>query len=513
MTVHPRGVFDVLDAPVSKHPDAPALVTASARLSYGEFDAIADRAAGALYALGARPGQRVAVALPNDVDIVAAFHGAMRLGVIWVGINRLLAPPEKAYVVSDSESSLVLADDAACAELDGRIDPPATRLISPSLWRDALETSTGRPPNVPYPDPDAPAGIAYTSGTTGFPKGAIHCQAGLILPGAATVARRGWGPDLRKGDSLALNILNMMVLTTLLTAQAGGVSIIMDRGDVTSIVDWIHREQVTIWNGPPAQLHTMVTDPAVTPELLASLTEVWSGGGDTPDRLRDAFEAKFGVRVSRTYGLTEAPALVTVDDPTDDRPAGTSGRPLDHIEITIDNEEILLGATTVGPWAGAYRPFHGYWKQPEATEKALAGNKLHTGDLGSMEPGGHLRVVGRKSQVIIRGGANVYPAEVERVLSAAPGVGGCAVAGVPDERLGERVGAAIEPAGNDPASCDIGAIVAFCREQLAAYKVPERFVVVERLPRNQMGKVPPAEVRTLLQREGTAPPKESRAPR
>jgi acyl-CoA synthetase (AMP-forming)/AMP-acid ligase II len=257
----------------------------------------------------------------------------------------------------------------------------------------------------------------------------------------------------------------------------------------------------------------MVTDPAVTPELLASLTEVWSGGGDTPDRLRDAFEAKFGVRVSRTYGLTEAPALVTVDDPTEDRPPGTSGRPLDHVEITIDNEEIILGARTEGAWAGVYRPFLGYWKQPEATAKTVVGGRLYTGDLGHVEPGGHLRVVGRKSQVIIRGGANVYPAEVERVLSAAPGVGGCAVVGVPDERLGERVGAAIEPAAAGAGACDIQAVVAFCREQLAAYKVPERFVVVERLPRNQMGKVPPAEVRTLLQREGTRPPGDGPAPR
>jgi acyl-CoA synthetase (AMP-forming)/AMP-acid ligase II len=138
----------------------------------------------------------------------------------------------------------------------------------------------------------------------------------------------------------------------------------------------------------------------------------------------------------------------------------------------------------------------GYWERPDATAESLAGGVLRTGDLGSVEPGGHLRVLGRKSQLIIRGGANVYPAEVERVLSEAPGVEACAVVGVPDERLGERVGAVIEPvAGHIP---DPGEILAHCRVALAGYKVPERIAFVERIPRNQMGKVPRAAVAEIL---------------
>jgi acyl-CoA synthetase (AMP-forming)/AMP-acid ligase II len=143
-----------------------------------------------------------------------------------------------------------------------------------------------------------------------------------------------------------------------------------------------------------------------------------------------------------------------------------------------------------------YRPMLGYWNKPVESEAALENGLLHTGDLGSVCASGHLRVVGRKSQVIIRGGANVYPAEVERVLVEAPGVRACAVVGVPDDRLGERVGAAVETVPG--AVVDRDAIVAYCREQLAAYKVPERFVFLERLPRNQMGKVPSGEIRRLL---------------
>ena len=160
----------------------------------------------------------------------------------------------------------------------------------------------------------------------------------------------------------------------------------------------------------------------------------------------------------------------------------------------------MLSPRLEGEWGGRYRPFLGYWNHPEASRQALAGGRLHTGDLGVIEASGHLRVVGRKSQVIIRGGANVYPAEVERVLATAPGVHACAVAGLPDERLGERVGAAIEPTPG--VTVDEAAVVAYCRKSLAAYKVPERFVVVNSLPRNQMGKVPTTAVVELFERQG-----------
>jgi acyl-CoA synthetase (AMP-forming)/AMP-acid ligase II len=494
----PAGVFDVLDAALARDPDAPALVTRSASLTYVQFDNLAARAAGALFALGIRPGDRVAAALPNDVDIILAFHGAMRLGAIWVGINRALAPPEKVYLLENSGAGTLLGDESVVEELAGRA-APGVHLAAPGDWQAALAASDGRP-QLPQPDPDAPAAIAYTSGTTGFPKGAVHCQAALVQPGAATVARRGWGPTLRKGDSLALTILNMHTLTTLLTAQAGGTAIIIDQGDVATIVAWIRRERITVWNGPPAQLHTMVRDSTITPADLASLNEVWVGGGDCPDRLREAFESRFGVRVSRSYGLTEAPALVSIEDLTGARSPGTSGRPLDHINVQSVEGELVLSPTSHGPWANRYRPLLGYWNQPEATAAVLNDRVLRTGDLGKVEPDGQLRLVGRKSQVIIRGGANVYPAEVERVLVEAPGVGACAVIGVPDERLGERVAAAVEPRPGE--NVDKAAVMAFCRQALAGYKVPERLVVVERLPRNQMGKVPRTELLRLLAGSG-----------
>ena len=499
----PSGVFDVLRGPLASSPDAPALVTRSARLTYRGLDEQADRAAGAFAALGVKPGDRVGASLPNDAPIIVAFHGAMRLGAVWVGINQVLAPPEKSYMLSDSAATVLLADDAVADALEGAgVDHPA-RVVRPTEWEAACEAAAGRPTGDPGdPDPYAPAAIAYTSGTTGFPKGAVHCQAGLLLPGAATVQRRDWGPLLRKGDSLPLTILNMLTLTTLLTAQAGATAVIIDRADVTSIVEWIRTERISVWNGPPAQLWTMVRDKTIDREALATLNEVWVGGADCPDRLRHEFEDRFGVRVCRTYGLTEAPALVTLDDWDGAAPDGTSGRPLDHVAVDTSTGEIVLGPNPSGPFAGLYRPALGYWGQPGAAAGVLDGRTLHTGDLGVLEDSGHLRVLGRKSTVINRGGANVYPAEVERVLIDAPGVAACAVVGVPDERLGERVGAAIE--GREGQAVDLEAVTTYCRANLAPYKVPERWAVVERLPRNQMGKVPAPAVRDLIQAGGSA---------
>ena len=199
-----------------------------------------------------------------------------------------------------------------------------------------------------------------------------------------------------------------------------------------------------------------------------------------------------------TYGLSEAPTVVAIDPRRGPHVAGASGRPLPHLAVRIagsDGGTLPPGETgeiCVGPADDRYRPMLGYWERPEATAEALAGGELHTGDLGFLDDEGYLHVRDRTSLLIIRGGANVYPAEVERVLLAFPGIVGAAVLGVPDERLGERVVAVVEPAPD--VEIDLDALRAHCLADLARYKVPERFVVVDGLPRNAMGKV----VRTRL---------------
>ena len=454
----PRTIADVFAPVVAADPGREALVTRSGRWSYTELDQLADRAAHALAALGVRAGDRVAGGLPNDLDVILAFHGAMRLGAVWVGINRALAPPEKQYLLDDSGTSLLLCDAATAAQVTGGATRVLTVEDGPGEWHDALAAA----PDEPFAsdvDPFAPAGIAYTSGTTGYPKGATHSQHNLLVPGAVLGASRGWGRTLRKGDFLALTILNMQVLTTLTSAQAGGSAIIFDRNDPVGVAEWIRDERVTVWNG----------------------------GGDCPEPVRAAFEEKFGKPVLMTYGLSEAPTVVSIDDPDGTHAAGGSGRPLPHLEIRVVDDEVCVAPATTGEYAGVYRSMLGYWNRDEATAEALRDGILHTGDLGFVDDDGFLHVRDRKSLVIIRGGGNVYPAEIERVLHERPEIEACAVVGLPDERLGERVAVAVQLRAGAAVSED--ELREFCLANLAKYKVPERWLFVDGFPRNSMGKI------------------------
>lgn len=486
----------VLEPALARDPNREALVTATTRLTYGELDALAHRAAHALAEMGIGPGDAVCASLPNDHDVVVAFHGAMRLGAVWVGINRVLAAPEKAHILADCSASLLLSDDGAPISGAERMDMPVVDLAS---WRAALESAPATPWGGPDPDPLAPAGIAYTSGTTGRPKGAVHSQHNLMLPGAVLVDARRYGPELRKGDCFAFTILNMAVLTTLLVSQAGGTSVVMDRTDPEGLAEWIERERITTWNGAPAMLHGLATHAAVTSERLASLDEVWVGGADCPEAIRRAFTSKFGLPVLATYGLSEAPTVVAIDDRPGSRedalprPTGSSGRPLPHLRVRIAGPD---GATLAPGDAGQicisasddrWRPMLGYLNLADATSEVLVEGELRTGDVGLMDADGHLHVRDRLSLVIIRGGANVYPAEVERVFAEFPGIAASAVVGIADERLGERVGALVEMSPG--ATLDRDRLAAHLQVNLARYKVPERIEVVESLPRNAMGKI------------------------
>ena len=485
----PRTVAEVFAPVVADDPDREALVTPSGRWSYAELDRLCDRAAHALHAMGVRAGDRVAGALPNDLDVVLAFHGAMRIGAIWVGINRALAPPEKRYLLDDSGSSLFVCDAATAEQVvgDGHAAPRVVALEDGTgEWYDALAAAPDSRFRAEI-DPLAPAGIAYTSGTTGYPKGAVHSQYNLLVPGAVLGASRGYGPSLRKGDFLPLTILNLQVLTTLLTAQAGGCAVIFDRSDVVGIAEWIRTERVTLWNGPPALVHSLAGSADVDADDLASLEEVWSGGGDCPEPMRTAFEEKFGIPVLSTYGLSEAPTVVTIDEPAGTHAEGGCGRPLPHLEVHIVDDEICVAPTTTGEWAGVYHPMLGYWQRPDATAETLREGLLHTGDLGFVDDDGFLHVRDRKSLLIIRGGGNVYPAEIERVLHELPDVEACAVVGVPDERLGERVAVAVQL--RDGATIGEDELRAHCLANLAKYKVPERWLFVDDFARNSMGKI------------------------
>ena len=486
----------VLEQALARDPNHEALVTRGVRLTYGQLDELANRAVHTLFNLGVRPGDRVCASLPNDFDVVVAFHGVMRLGAIWVGINRVLADPEKHHILSDCKPTIYLTDTPLQDDQGSLV---GIRIIDVDTWRTAIESAPSSRWSGPDPDPLAPAGIAYTSGTTGRPKGAVHSQHNLMLPGSVLVQSRDYKPDLRKGDCFAFTILNMAVLTTLLVSQAGGTSIVMDRTDPEGIADWIKREKITTWNGAPAMLHSLVTSDSVTANDLLTLDEVWVGGADCPDAIRRAFYTKFGLPVLATYGLSEAPTVIAIDDRPSSRshkpvaPVGSSGKPLPHLRIRIvgaDGSTLQQGEAgqiCISAADDRYRTMLGYLNSPEATNDVIVDHELRTGDVGLIDENGYLHIRDRLSLVIIRGGANIYPAEIERVVAEFPGINASAAVGLPDERLGERVALLIEL--SDGAQLNDQELATHLAENLARYKIPEQIKVIDAFPRNAMGKI------------------------
>ena len=240
-----------------------ALVCADARFTYEELEREVQRAAGALGANGVKEGDVVAVSLPNASDIVITFHALARLGAVWLGLNRNLASPEKLFILRDAEARSLLASPDVVDGLQQNPDgspAPTTIVVGPGVdsWSDMV-TNSPATYRRPIRRPTDTAGIAYTSGTTGRPKGVVHTHGNLLLPGAMLVEARGFGQDLRKGDCAALTILNMQVTSTLLVAQAGGTQIVMDRVDPVGVAAWIKREAVSCLvrcsHGPPRSRH------------------------------------------------------------------------------------------------------------------------------------------------------------------------------------------------------------------------------------------------------------------
>lgn len=512
----PQTVATVLEPGLTAHPDHEALVGRWSRFTYAALDVEVDRAAAALHDLGVRPGTRVACAIGNQPDIVVAFLACARLGAIWLGVNLALAPPEQAYLLRDAEVALLVAQpdvvDALAPHLDELSDLRRVVVCDPARgardeWRALLDAADpGSRPDHSV-DPFAPAAIAYTSGTTGFPKGAVHSQHNLLLPGAVARERARADEDTRVGVVLPLTILNLVALGPLVAFQGASTCVTIDRVDPVGLARWIRTERVTTVSTVPAILHGLLTHPDVHEEDLATLTVPGVGGADCPDAFKDLYRARYGAEVTVGYGLTEAPTAVTLSDPSAPPVPGGAGKALPHVRVVVLDEadrevapgelgELCVTARVEGPWAGVYTPMLGYWKRPEATAEALRGGVLHTGDLGCVDADGEVHVKDRRHDLVIRGGSNVYPAEVERVLHDDPRVAACAVVGKPDDRLGERVVAFVElVAGTTVTGEDLAA---HCRTQLAAYKVPEEWHLVDAMPRNAMNKILKNELRRRL---------------
>jgi long-chain acyl-CoA synthetase len=501
-------VAGVLAPVLAQDPSRTALVDARRRYSFAELDEAVNRAAHLLHGRGVRAGDRVAACLPNRAEIVIAFLATQRLGALWVGIAKPLAAPEKRYLLEDSGACVYLVSPDLALE---------ARDIAPASLREVIEVDAGAgldrwsrllaeasaTPLAADIDPHAPAAIAYTSGTTGFPKGAVHSQHNLVLMGAVARECGFYPPDMAHGVMLPLTTLNLLVLVPLLTLQSGAPCVVLDVKKGAQLAQRVREERIGHFTAVPAIYHDLFTSPDVAQADLASLVQPEMGGANIPPAIRDVYRQRFGKEICVGYGMTEAPATVTRTRPDATFTPGLCGHPLPQFRLEIHGDdgprpagevgEICVLGASEGPFAGAYTPMLGYWNKPDATREVLRDGRYHTGDLGKLDEHGQLFVLGRKKELIIRGGANIYPAEVERVLHELPGVAAAAVVGVPDERLGERVVAYVELTPG--AAWDEAAARARIERELARYKWPEELSVVASMPRNAMGKIVKGQLR------------------
>ena len=513
----PQTVVALWDRSLTATPGRPAVAGRYSRLTYAELETQVNSAAAALSRLGVRPGDRVAATMANHTELVTSFFAVMRLGAVWVGLNRALAGPEKAYMLADIGARVLLADERAHEQISGaRPDlPDLDHLVDaePSRtdneWSLLVADAAGAERPGTEIDPFGPAAISFTSGTTGRPKGAVHSQHNMMVMAVRNdeLARsRPNEPAVpRTGVCLPLTLLNLMILGPVVTAYRGGTTVLVDRLDPVGLAGWIRDESLTGMSLVPTILHDLLVHPDVDIDDLVGSFRPGVGGADCPPAWRQLF-ADHGLAASHGYGLTEAPTNVTVGIP--DQPATSCGKALPHLRVVIigdgtDDElpagepgEVCVAPVTAGPWAHVYTPMLGYWGKPEESAVALHGGLLHTGDVGRLDADGFLHLQDRKNDMIIRGGANIYPAEVERVLAEDPRVMGSAVIGIPDERLGERVVAAVQL--HPGVTAPVEELLARCAGHLARYKVPTEILVVAELPRTEMGKVRRRDIRALF---------------
>jgi long-chain acyl-CoA synthetase len=477
--------------------DAPAVVAGGQRLSWGELDALVDRVAAGYAARGLTPGERVAVQLPNGVDWLRATLGALRAGLVVVPVNTAYTDPELEYVLTDSGAALLVAsaDRPQVAGVPVLAGPP---------------TDDAAPPAVPE-GPDSLAFLAYTSGTTGRPRGAM-------LPAAALRANqeqclRMDPPPVRPDDRVLL-VLPLFHVYGLnagfgLVAAAGACAVLVEAFDPVTSLEVMAREEVTAIPGAPPlyQAWLAVADDAGLRRAFAAVRIATSGAAPLPEGVWTAMRERAAVTVWEGYGLTEACPVVASTLATGRAKPACIGGPVPGVELQLrdtalhepledDGVSAPGGISEDGPgeiWIRGANLFSGYW--PDGVDGPDAEGWLATGDLAYADEDGDLHLVDRRSDLVLVSGFNVYPAEVERVLDAHPAVAESAVIGVPDPRTGAAVRAvvALRP----------GARLAFeeLREHAAAslarYKVPTSVHVLTALPHSLTGKVSRARLREL----------------
>ena len=480
---------DLLSRSAAEHPDSVAIKLDDRELSYAALDDAAARAAGLLVAKGVRPGDRVGIMLPNVPDFAICYYGALRAGAAVVTMNGLLKEREVAFHLGDSGAKILLAwhafADAARAGARRRA-PSACSWNPAGSRRCSRAASRRRGHRAPLDDT---AVILYTSGTTGTPKGAELTHDNLLRNVEVTVDLFGLAE--RCVTLGALPFFHAFGQTCALNATiaVGGCLTLIPRFDAGKALEVLERDRVTVFEGVPTMYSAMLHDPPADATDTSALEVCVSGGAAMPVEVMRAFEQKFGCEILEGYGLSETSPVASFNR-LDGRKPGSIGLPVDGVEMRIiddDGAEVPQGE--IGEVAiRGHNVMKGYWKLAAATAAAIdADGWFKTGDIARIDEDGYFFIVDRKKDLVIRGGYNVYPREIEEVLYEHPQVREAAVIGVPHEELGEEVGAAV--ALKPGAETTPGELREFVKERVAAYKYPRHVWLVDELPKGPTGKI------------------------
>jgi acyl-CoA synthetase (AMP-forming)/AMP-acid ligase II len=475
-----RLVPDLLEAAADRDGEHEAFVDGDTRLTFGQWQRAAAGVSGVLAELGVGHGDVVCLMLPSSADYAICYQAAMRLGAITSGINLRLGPAEIGHIISRTEPAVIVhADEVTPPVCDARLLP-----------RSALGPAASSPsPGRARLDPRDPVAIVWTSGTTGVPKGAVfdHENLRAVADGVGILSRR------RDRRLSPLPFAHVAFMTRPWDEIANMITTVIVPSPWTAAdaLRLIEAERVTVAQGVPTQWALMLAHPSLPATDLSSLRLASTGAAPVPAELVREMRARLGVPVVVRYTSTEA-SLTTgtrVDD-ADEVVATTVGVPAPNVEVMLTDD---AGAPVPSGSIGTVRVrseavMRGYWRDPAATAAVLSADGwLTTGDLGRVDEDGNLRLSGRRSEMYIRGGYNVYPTEVEAALGEHPAVDRVAVVGVPDPVLGQIGVAAVVPAAGARPSLDD--LRSWCRQRLADYKAPDRVELVEDLPLTPMLKV------------------------
>ncbi|HEX6443478.1 MAG TPA: long-chain fatty acid--CoA ligase [Streptosporangiales bacterium] len=495
-------------------PDRPCLLFAGRPVTYGELDELSTAFARGLRALGLGRDDVLAMSLPNLTEFVVAYFGALKAGVIVMPLNPLLKSGELAYHLTDSgarhlvcyEPLVPVAQGTGVAGLEVYAvpvpgsepapPPEGTHAFTELLRRDEPDEAERIAGDITPTSADDTAVLLYTSGTTGRPKGAelshfqlyMNCSVGSDLF------------DVRSDDVAfgGLPLFHVYGLSSVLNTavRTGGAVSLLPRFDGQAALDQIAADGVTVMVGVPT-MYAAILAADRTGRDLSRLRIGNSGGAPMPAELLRAFEAAFGVVILEGYGLSETASAASFNRSVDDRRFMSVGRPMWGVEMRVVDEHdrpLPPGPDNVGEIVvRGHNVIMRYRNRPEETAEAFRNGWFHTGDLGYVDDDGYLFIVDRMKDLVIRGGYNVYPREVEEVLYEHPGVAEAAVIGVPDERLGEEVVAVV--ALRHGAAVTPDELVTYCADRLAAYKYPRAVRLVDELPKGPSGKILKSELR------------------